>query len=113
MRFYTTAPVWDHDTRTIPSACMTARAKGRAPARNAKVITFGEARYRNATFSGTFLLAEAQPKPARNGHWQTVEVICCWFGHRLRKHGPRFRVNMHTAKLLIGYNGPVNTNLEK
>jgi hypothetical protein len=113
MRFYTAAPVWDHHAQVLPNACMKARAQGRAPVRNARVITFTEARYRNATFSGTFLLAKAQPRPAHNGHWQTVEVICCWFGHRFTRHGPRFRVNMNTAKLLIGYSGPVNTNLAK
>lgn len=61
------------------------------------IIDAKYANYRDASFAGKFVLAEAVKLPLPTKGWHKVEVYCLWFGHRLKTRGPKFSIDMSTA----------------
>ncbi len=110
MNFYWNASKWDSPNIT-PSVSINAKAKRPIKVTESRVIHIQEATYRRAKISGTFLLGGSNNYPLPTSGWQRVEVICCWFESRLQTRGPRFKVNMSTAKVDEKYDGYVLTDL--
>lgn len=99
MNGYFEAPVWDNDdpAHRCPSTCKTARPVRSIKVTNAIVIDAPQAMYRSAHFGGTFVLADSVELPLPKVGWHTVEVLCLWFGHRLKTRGPEFKIDMSKA----------------
>ena len=108
---YFDCPIWDNekcpptDEYAVPRE--TEIVKGR------RVIHVERAAYRNAVFSGTFLLSKTVVLPLPREGKHEVQVECCWFGHRLIRDDPTFVIDMATAKVDENYDGTVYTNLRR
>lgn len=110
MKFYFSAKVLDN-LASVPHTAKRAMPTATVKVHNTKVIIVKDAMYRNATFEGTFLLGNDNelPLPCKGVH--SVEVYCCWFGHRLKTSGLNFKIDMSTAKVVNKYTGKVASNL--
>lgn len=108
MNFYFSAKVWS-EPHEAPSTSKRAKPSSPISVENARVIVVKDAMYRDATFSGTFLLAEKSNITQSDG-WNVVEVYCCWFGLRLKTRGLHFKVNMQNIEVINQYNGEVYSN---
>lgn len=110
MDFYLSAPIWEERT---PSTKTEACPREPKMVHGVTVIKVSKAAYRDAVFDGTFLLSPdvKLPLPAEGRH--RVEVMCRWFGHRLRTRGPEFLVDTATAEVIENYTGEVSTDLNK
>lgn len=108
MDFYLSAPLWDDNT---PALKTEASPRDRKMVHGATVINVKRAAYRDCLFDGTFLLSPdvKLPLPAEGKH--RIEVMCRWFGHRLKTRGPEFLVNTATAEVIENYTGEVWTDL--
>ena len=107
---YSTAPIW----KDCPHTCKMAKPKATHQVHNAAVIEVNNAQYRNAEFSGVFLLSPNSEIKIIKGK-QRVEVECCWFGHRLKTRGIRIIIDQQkaTANIKRDFSGLVVCNLEK
>jgi hypothetical protein len=107
---YNTAPIWDD----CPNTCVMAKPKEKKQVQNKCVITVTNAYYRNAEFSGTFIISAKTP-PKLEKKYQRVEVDCCWFGHRLKTRGIKILVSTLNNDAVINenYSGLVVANIEK
>lgn len=105
---YNTAPIWND----CPNTCVMAKPKHTKQVHNADVIEVKNARYRNAEFSGTFLIT-ANTFPNLIEGEQRVEVDCCWFRCRLKTRGIKILVNNTNDNAVIkrNYSGSVVANL--
>ncbi len=110
MNFYSKAAVWEKDSG-IPHTSKYAKPNALVKVKNANVIVVNNAQYRNAEFSGTFLLSEHSNIDLSKEIWHTVEVDCCWFGHRLKTRGLHFKVNMTDAAIKLDIDCSVVSNL--
>ena len=110
MNFYFSAKVLDK-LASVPYKSKRAMPTATAYVRNATVIIVKDAMYRNAAFDGTFLLGDHNDLPFPRKGIRSVEVYCCWFGHRLKTSGLNFKVDMSTAKVISKYTGKVASNL--
>lgn len=100
MKSYFSAKVLDN-LATVPQTSKRAMPTATVNVRNAKVIVVKDVMYRNATFDGTFLLGDNNDLPLPKKGVHSVEVYCCWFGHRLKTSGLNFKIDMSTAKVKI------------
>lgn len=110
MKSYFSAKVLDN-LATVPQTSKRAMPTATVNVRNAKVIVVKDVMYRNATFDGTFLLGDNNDLPLPKKGVHSVEVYCCWFGHRLKTSGLNFKIDMSTAKVKNKYTGKVSSNL--
>ena len=108
--FYSKAPVWA-DQYDAPNTKRNARPIQSISVKNASVIEVVNAEYRNATLNGCFLLAESDTANLPSDGMHKIEVLCCWFGLRLKTRGPHFKVNMATATVHSNYTGKVVSNI--
>ncbi len=111
MHFYDSAPIWK-ERNQCPNTCKTAKPCATSAVSNARVISVVDAEYRNATFSGKFVLGELEGKLPDSG-WHDVKVYCRWFGHRLKTGPITIKVNGKTTKYLPNYSGEVVSNLSR
>ncbi len=101
MKSYYSATVWDKSTITNqpPSTCKKAHPTQYEIVQNVPVIKVVDARYRNATLSGNFVLSPfALPFP--NSGIGKIDVLCRWFDHRLSKTGLTLIVDFANVQLL-------------
>lgn len=112
MKKYFDADVWEPKNK-CPSLCKTAAPVAEWNVADARVIHAKHATYRNASFSGTFLLAETAKLPESKNGWGKVEVYCLWFKHRLKTRGIKIAVELNTAKIDKNYTGKVVANIAK
>jgi hypothetical protein len=107
---YNTAPIWDN----CPMTCPTAKPQLTKQVQNKCVIKVKNAKYRDAEFSGAFIISAKTP-PKLEKKYQRVIVDCCWFGHRLKTRGISILVSNSNDDAVIdeNYSGLVVANLAK
>ena len=108
MDFYLSAPVWDDATPNLKTEACPREPK---MVHNVTVIKVSKAAYRDAIFDGTFLLSPDVKLPLPKEGRIEVEVICRWFGHRLKTRGPLFKINAATTEVIENYTGEVWSDL--
>jgi hypothetical protein len=97
---------------TQPHTNKYAQPKTFCDVRDVTVIHVTNAFYRNAIFSGTFLLNQNNiPQLAKAK--ERVEIYCWWFGARLKTRGLKIRVDLTNRNAYIehNYSGKVVENL--
>ena len=80
---YFDCPIWDNEK--CPSTDEYAVPRETEIVKGRRVIHVERAAYRNAVFSGTFLLSKTVVLPLPREGKHEVKVECCWFGHRLKE----------------------------
>lgn len=105
--FYFSAPIWTDQ----PGTKFDASPRQRMMVNNATIIKVKRASYRSCDFDGAFLLSPDVKLPLPKEGKLEVEVICRWFGHRLKTRGPLFKVNAATTEVIENYTGEVWTDL--
>lgn len=112
MNFYKAAPAWTNEVaqKQCPHTSPKAKPKQFKEIINGTVISVKNAQYRDATFSGTFLLADGvsfnMSKPPKN-----LEVYCLWYGYRLRTRGIKLIIDPANTELCANYDGEIVSNL--
>ena len=109
--FYTQAPFMD-DALT-PHHSHLAKPTSWQTVSNATVLNVQKGTYRNAVFSGVFLVDEvetAKHKDSKDG-WSIAIVYCLWFGTRLKTRGVQLKYQVEGSELLRDYSGEVVTNI--
>lgn len=109
--FYSQAPVMD-DALT-PHLSQLAKPTSWQTVSNAIVLKVEKGSYRNAVFSGVFLIDEvetAKHKDSIDG-WSIAIVYCLWFGARLKTRGIALKYQAESSELTKGYTGEVVSNL--
>jgi hypothetical protein len=109
MEFYYSAPNWDDEK--CPHTCEEAKPTGWTSVANATVIRITNGSYREAIFSGHFVLDESTPITTNNNGENEAIFFCCWFGHRLQTRGIKIKFNPSNAETIKGYSGEVVSNL--
>lgn len=112
MDWYLEKPVWMNED-DCPHTCVTAKPVSYESVRNKTVIKVEGARYRRATFSGLFVLAEPETIKLVKSGKERVEVFVRWFGHRLKTRGPKILVDLSKAEVIKGYSGKVVSNIAR
>lgn len=111
MLFFTSAPLMNRslarDTEPLakPTVWQTVS--------NATVIKVQKGTYRNAVFSGVFLVDEVETskhKDSKDG-WSIAIVYCLWFGTRLKTRGIELKYQAEGSELIANYTGEVVSNL--
>jgi hypothetical protein len=80
---------------------------------NSTVLKVQKGTYRNAVFSGVFLVDEVETskhKDTKDG-WSVAIVYCLWFGTRLKTRGIELKYEAESSELIKGYTGEVVSNL--
>ena len=80
---------------------------------NATVLKVQKGTYRNAVFSGVFLVDEVETskhKDSKDG-WSIAIVYCLWFGTRLKTRGIELKYQAEGSELIANYTGEVVSNL--
>ena len=117
MDFYFDAPKWlpkaeGFNKKLVPYLAVTAMAADHVFVRDATVIHIKRGMYRNATLSGTFLLAKTVKLPLDTLGKRRVQVYCKWFGHRLKSDkGLSLLVELPLVTVENGYSGDVVSNI--
>ena len=112
MDWYLAKPVWENKD-DCPNTCKSAKPVAFESVRNKTVISVEGAHYRDATFTGVFVLAEQSVLNLGKRGKARVEVYVRWFGHRLKTRGPKILVDLSTAEVINGYSGKVVSNIAK
>lgn len=112
MDFYWKSKIWA-DADNCPHTCKTAKPIDLKEVKNARVIKVLDAKYRDATFSGIFLLGDNVRLPTGKGGYARVEVLCKWFKRRLKTRGLGITVNLKNSEVIDKYNGQVLTDFAK
>ncbi len=80
---------------------------------NSTVLKVQKGTYRNAVFSGVFLVDEVETskhKDTKDG-WSVAIVYCLWFGTRLKTRGIELKYQAEGSELVKNYTGEVVSNL--
>jgi hypothetical protein len=80
---------------------------------NATVLKIQKGTYRNAVFSGIFLVDEVETskhKDSKDG-WSIAIVYCLWFGTRLKTRGIELKYQAEGSELVKNYTGEIVSNL--
>lgn len=111
MLFFTSAPLMNRslarDTEPL------AKPTGWQTVSNATVLKVQKGTYRNAVFSGVFLVDEVETskhKDSKDG-WSIAIVYCLWFGTRLKTRGIELKYQAEGSELISNYTGEVVSNL--
>lgn len=105
--FYYNADVWTDQ----PGTKFDASPREQIEVTNATIIKVKRAFYRECYFDGAFLLSPDVKLPLPESGLHRVEVICRWFGHRLKTRGPEFRIDGATTEVIENYTGKVWSDL--
>ena len=109
MEFYFSAPIWDN--KLCPDTCNIAKPTNWIAATNVTVMKLNNASYRDAVFSGYFVLDESAPITTNNKGENEAIFFCLWFGHRLQTRGVKIKFNPSNAETIKAYSGEVLSNL--
>jgi hypothetical protein len=112
MDFYWKARVWK-EQYDCPNTCKVAKPVNLVTVKNKRVITVTNAKYRDAVFSGTFLLSDDFHLPAGKTGFARVEILCKWFKHRLKTRGLAITVNLKDSKIANVASAEVYTDFSK
>ncbi len=112
MDFYWKAKIWQKQN-DCPNTCKIAKPSAPKEVKNARVIKVVDAKYRGATFSGTFLLGDNVHLPTGKGGHARVEILCRWFKHRLKTRGLGITVNLKNSEVKDKHSGIVFTDFAK
>ncbi len=96
-----------------PDTESLAKPTGWQTVSNATVLRVQKGTYRNAVFSGVFLVDEVETskhKDSKNG-WSVAIVYCLWFGTRLKTRGIELKYQAEGSELVKNYTGEVVSNL--
>ncbi len=80
---------------------------------NSTVLKVQKGTYRNAVFSGVFLVDEVETskhKDTKDG-WSVAIVYCLWFGTRLKTRGIELKYQAEGSELVKNYTGEIVSNL--
>lgn len=102
MYSYYSATIWDKKTviNKPPYTCKKAKPVYWETVQNLPVIEVIDARYRNATLSGNFVLSPFAKFPLPQSGTGKIDVLCRWFDHRLAKTGLTLLVDFANVQLL-------------
>lgn len=78
--------------------------------RNRRVIHIAKGNYRDATFSGYFVIAEVEKPYSTYGEKRRVEVECLWYARKTRNNWPRITI-IEGGDVVTDYTGDVVTNI--
>ena len=111
MQFYSNAPLWN-DIH-CPHTCAGAYPKQTLEVSNVTAIdvTDDGGWYRDANFSGRFIVADVSKIPRQRQGIHPIPIYCLWFGHRLRVRVPKFQFDMSKCTVLSGFSGRVYISL--
>ena len=111
MQFYSNAPIWND--AHCPHTCATAKPGQSLEVRSVTAIDVIDdgGWYRDANFSGRFIVADANKIPRLTRAYPRIPVYCLWFGHRLKVRTPQFLFDMSKCTVIPGYSGRVDINL--
>ena len=112
MQTYYSANVWIKSLG-LPYTCKSAHPIYYELVNNREVIKVTDAKYRNATLTGYFVLSPFVVQPLPTGGTGKIDVLCRWFGHRLISTGLTLKVDFSNVTYLPSYSGDVVSNLGK
>ena len=101
------------DSSLAPDTEPRAKPTGWQTVSNATVLKVQKGTYRNAIFSGVFLVDEVETskhKDTKEG-WSVAIVYCLWFGTRLKTRGIELKYQAESSELVKNYTGEVVSNL--
>jgi len=103
MNDYFSAEIWNK--KLCPDTSKHAKPNREKNVVNSRVIDAKFVTYRDAAFSGKFLLAKSVKLPLPETGWHKIEVYCRWFDHRLKTRGIKITVDMSNATVDDNYTG--------
>jgi hypothetical protein len=111
MLFFTNAPLMN--SSLAPDTEPLAKPTSWQSVSNATVIKVQKATYRNAVFSGVFLVDEVETEKHQKlkDGWSVAIVYCLWFGTRLKTRGIELKYQAEGSELIKNYTGEVISNL--
>ena len=112
MQSYFSARVWEKSSQ-IPFTCKAAAPFDYEIVKDSEVVTISNARYRNATVDGTFVLSPFFILPTQTSGIVKIDVLCRWFDHRLKSTGLTLKVDLANAVFVSNFSGTVVSNIEK
>ena len=108
MHKYFAANVWQK-LGDCPSTSKSAVPTEYSLVNNKRVVLIKNGTYRNASISGYFAVADAEPKTV--GGVGVIEVYCLWFGHRLKTRGIHIKCRLQDVMFIDSYSDKVVSNL--
>lgn len=112
MQSYYSARVWNKQSIKLPYTCKKAYTKEFEQVTNLPVVHVINARYRNATVSGTFVISPFVLIPISLNQSGKIDVLCRWFDHRLVSTGLSLIVDITSVIFDPDFSGPVVNNIE-
>jgi hypothetical protein len=112
MQSYFSSNVWVKSLG-LPFTCKSAHPIYYEYIQNKDVVKVVDAKYRNATFSGYFVLSPFVVQPFPSGGTGKIDVLCRWFGHRLVSTGLSLKVDFSNVTYISNYSGDVVSDLGK
>ena len=112
MQSYYLANIWNKNLVKLPYTCKRAAPTEWESVTNLPVIHVINASYRNATFSGTFVISPFVKLPIPTSGMGEIDVLCRWFNHRLVSTGLSLIVDFSNITFEINYTGDVVSNIE-
>lgn len=110
--FYAQAPFFEK--LNPPSTDPKAKPSEFVEVKNQRVISVVSGTYRNAVVSGIFLLASTNHQyQGKSPEHQEIEVYCLWFGARLKKGAPRFKIKLNNFSIQENYSGKAVANISR
>ena len=81
---------------------------------NQRVIKIASGEYRGAKIEGYFLLEDEEKRyESKNTDQQEFQVYCLWFGCRLKRGGPKIKVQANQYSIEEKYSGKVVCNIRR
>lgn len=111
MLFFTSAPLMN--SSLAPKTEPLAKPTSWQTVSNATVLKVQKGTYRNAVFSGVFLVDEFETdkhKDSKDG-WLIAIVYCLWFGTRLKTRGIELKYQAEGSEFVKNYTGEIVSNL--
>ena len=112
MQSYYSANVWVKSLG-LPYTCKSAHEINSEPVHTCEVIQVVDAKYRNATLSGCFVLSPFVILPLPSSGTGKIDVLCRWFGHRLVSTGLTLKVDYSNVTYIQNFTGNVTSDLGK
>jgi hypothetical protein len=112
MQSYYSANVWIKSLG-LPYTCKSAHPVLYESVNNCEVIKVIDAKYRNATLTGYFVLSPFVVQPIQTGGTGKIDVLCRWFRHRLVSTGLTLKVDFNNVTYFPNYSGDVVSDLGK
>ena len=110
--YYSKAPFFQG--KNTPDTDPFAKVMDEIEVTNQQVIKIESGEYRNAKLKGYFLLADEEKRyESKNIDQQEFQVYCLWFGCRLKRGGPKIKVQANQYSIEEKYSGKVVCNIRR